>query len=391
VARAGGAPSRRGPTRSSKRRCGEIPTGRPIAAATARRRARVGRGEILLAAGALSCLLLFALAGEFAVRVFLDLNFLGNSRDLFVASAYGPSKGNAPSAQAISFGAVVHTDEHGFRVPRGGLPDDASKAEAILILGDSVGFGPAVEEPQTFAGLLRARFPEKRVYNSSVIGYATPDYKNVVEAFLPLHREVTQVVLVYCLNDTSSQSAEAIDRYLEAPREKAPEPDLRQMLQGLGPLRSVNDFLRSRSKLYLWIKHQAMAPRRRGWEEMLRLYEDGDQGRLEGAARDIAEIAARLARDGIRFVAVLAPFEHQIRNPDDPSAQLPQQKLGALLSRAQVETVDARPAFDRGDGAPDYFLPYDAMHFSREGHRVMAEVIARALGADREEPAELRR
>ncbi len=353
-----------------------------------RRRSGVGRAELLLVAGSLLCLLLLALIGELAVRVLLDLNFLGNSRDLFVANAYGPSKGNAPSAQAISFGAVVHTDEHGFRVPEGGVPADAKKSDAILILGDSVGFGPAVEERETLAGLLRARFPAKRIYNSSVIGYATPDYKNVVDAFLPLHPEVTDIVLVYCLNDLSARSAEAIDRYLE---EKQQEPDLRRTLQELGPLRLVNDFLRERSKLYLLLKYQVMAPRQKQWEEITRLYGDGSEASLEGSARDVADVAARAQEAGARFLVVLAPFEHQLRNPDDTASQVPQRKLGELLSRAGVEHVDARPAFDRGPGAPDYFLPYDPMHFSRAGHRVMAEVIAGALAVDREQRSGLDR
>jgi lysophospholipase L1-like esterase len=46
-----------------------------------------------------------------------------------------------------------------------------------------------------------------------------------------------------------------------------------------------------------------------------------------------------------------------------------------------VEYIDARPAFDAGRRSTEYFLPYDAMHFSRAGHRVMADVIARALAA----------
>jgi hypothetical protein len=74
-------------------------------------------------------------------------------------------------------------------VPKGGVPGDADKPGAILLLGDSVGFGPAVEEPETYAGLLRARFPAQRIYNSAVIGYTTTDYRNVVDAFVPSTRK----------------------------------------------------------------------------------------------------------------------------------------------------------------------------------------------------------
>jgi len=340
---------------------------------------RFRRGELLLLLGSLLFMLLLALLGEFAARTFSDINFLGNSGNLFVADAYGPSKGNAPNVKAVSFGAVVYTDDHGFRVPKGGLPDDQKKSQAILVLGDSVAFGPAVEEGGTFVGLLRVRFPAKRVYNSSVIGYAVADYKNVVDAFLPLHDEVSDVVLVYCLNDPVATSAQDIDRYLKARKEGSPEPDLRETLEGLGPLRTVNDFLRDRSKLYLLLKYQLMASQRRGWEEVLRLYTDGDGTNLQAAAHEIGEIAVRLKQTGIRFVVVLAPFEYQLEHPEDPASQIPQQKIGELLSAMNVKNVDPRPDFDRNRRSFDYFLPYDAMHFSKAGHQVMANVIAQSL------------
>ena len=177
---------------------------------------RRGRAELLLVLGSLVCLLLIGGIAEIAVRTFSAVDLLGNSKNLFIAHAYGTSNGNAPNVEASSFGTLVYTDEHGFRVPKGGLPEDERKAEAILILGDSVGFGPAVEEGDTFAGLLRTRFADRRIYNSSVIGYSTPDYRNVIDAFLPRHPEVKAVVLVFCLNDISSASARNIDRYLKS-------------------------------------------------------------------------------------------------------------------------------------------------------------------------------
>src|SRR5262245_31785641 len=68
----------------------------PTEAGWARHWLQVRRGgaELLLVFGSLIFLALVALLGEAAVRVYSDLNFLGNSRNLFVADAYGSSKGN---------------------------------------------------------------------------------------------------------------------------------------------------------------------------------------------------------------------------------------------------------------------------------------------------------
>ena len=340
---------------------------------------RRGGAELLLVFGSLLFLALVAALGELAVRLFSDLNFLGNSRNLFVADAYGSSKGNTPNVEAVSFGGVVYTDEHGFRVPKGGLPGDAQKSDAILVLGDSVAFGPAVEEPDTFVGRLRARFPSRRIYNSSVIGYAATDYENVVDAFLPLHPEVSDVVLVFCLNDVSTASAESIDQYLQDAKQGAPKPDLTERLRGFGLISDANDFLRLHSKLYLLLKYQLLASQQRGWEEISRLYADGSEADLDATVRRIGEISAALKEKRVRFVVVLAPFEHQLSHPEDPASSVPQEKLGKRLARMGVPYVDPRPLFGRDRAGSDYFLPYDAMHFSRRGHQVMADAIAPAL------------
>jgi hypothetical protein len=341
---------------------------------------RRGGAEFLLVVGSLLGLLLIGGIAELAVRAFSAVDLLGNSRNLFVAEAYGTSKGNAPNVEASSFGILVYTDGYGFRVPKGGVPDDEGKSEAILVLGDSVGFGPAVAEADTFAGLLRARFADKRIYNSSVIGYSTPDYRNVIDAFLPGHPEVKAVVLLYCLNDVSPASARNIDRYLETTKADAPKKNLTETLRSFTLLSDANDFLRSRSKLYLFIRHRLLRTQTRDWRIALQLYSEDRAADVAGSAQDIAEIARVLARRSIPFVVVLAPFEYQLRDPEDPEAQVPQRMIGELLTRAGVDYVDPRPRFDEaGRRSTDYFLAYDPMHFSVLGHRVIANVIAEAL------------
>jgi len=342
-----------------------------------------GTAELLLVLGSLLVLLALGALAEVAVRAFSSVDLLGNSKDLFVANAYGTSNGNAPNIEADSFGLRVYTDEHGFRVPKGGVPGDERKPGAILILGDSVGFGPAVEEPETFAGILRERFPGQRIYNSSVIGYTPTDYRNVVDAFLPAHPEVKAVVLVYCLNDGTSRIVQNIDRYLHGVQVPAPVPaptaNLTEWLRSFTVLSDANDFLRSRSKLYLFVRHRLLGTQTRDWRAVLQLYRPDRTAEVERAVSEVASIAAALERRGLPLVLVLSPFEYQLRRPDDPESALPQQLIGRLLSGAGVRYIDARPAFDRERASTEYFLAYDSMHYSAAGHRVIADLIADAL------------
>ena len=102
---------------------------------------------------------------------------------------------------------------------------------------------------------------------------------------------------------------------------------------------------------------------------------------MNASVGDVADTAALLKRRGIPLVVVIAPFEYQLRKPEDPDSQVPQGELVELFSRAGVEPIDPRPAFDASRPSTDYYLAYDAMHFSAAGHRVMADVIDQALRA----------
>jgi hypothetical protein len=340
--------------------------------------ARGRRAELLLLLGSLLFVLAAAGLAELAVRAFTRVDLLGNSKELFVAGAFGTSHGNAPDTRASSFGMEVYTDGFGFRVPEGGVPGDATKPEAILVLGDSVAFGPAVDEPETLAGLLRARFPERRIYNSSSIGYTTKDYWNVVHAFVPAHPEVKAAVLVFCLNDVTGSNAQNIERQLEQPPAPA-ERSLTETLRSFHLLSDANDFLRARSKLYLFLRHRLLQTQLRDWNLMLAFYADSQDAALDDTAWDVARIDAFLKDRGIPLLVVLSPFEYQLREPQDPAVDVPQRKLAERLTRAGVRFVDARPRFDPHRAAADYFLGYDPMHFSALGHRVMAELIAESL------------
>src|SRR6185436_11510152 len=154
------------------------------------------------------------------------------------------------------FGQVVYLDHDGFRVPRPGYASPA--ARALLLVGDSVTFGPGVDEPETFAGRLRARLGSWSVLNAAVIGHAVPDYLEVVRTVLAERHDVERVLLVYCLNDLSGASAQEIRAAVSTPAEPETlaEPVATtwvERLRSIGLFARVNEFLRERSKLYLLV------------------------------------------------------------------------------------------------------------------------------------------
>ena len=338
-----------------------------------------------LYAAALGTLLGLALlaAGEGYCRLFTRINFLDSSPNLFVPDRFGSSRGNLVSGEGTSFGHSVHTDENGFRVEPA-FPEPRS-GRAVLFLGDSVGFACGVDEADSALGLLRRARRDWRVYNASVVGYSVRDYKNVLEAFVPAHPEVRAVYVLMCLNDIHDLSAVEIETRLGGrpavgpPGAEAPRR-LRLAAERLAVLQAANEWLRSRSKLYLFLRTVSSDASLRFFLDDLQMYRAGD-GTFEAGMAHLAAMSDRLRAADIPFRVIVLPYEAQLRGENEEYL-VPQRRIMAYLRERRIAGVDATPAF-RNAGSPpgELYLFGDPMHLSPRGHGVLFEILRRDLDA----------
>lgn len=358
--------------------------------------------NLLLVVGSVVFCSTLLLLGELATRTFTDITLLGLSKNLYMLNAYGTSMGNSKNTEAIAFGVKTFTDEHGFRVPKTEMDISAEvtqKRKTILILGDSVAFGPGLQEEKTLAGMLRRKHRSLRIYNASVNGYATNDYKNVVEHFQPAQGHIDHVFLVFCLNDVSSASAQNIDRFLRGANDVMRQNHSKgQALDGKSQeaakasdtfveelrryqiFRKVNEFLRERSKLYVLAKGILTDIQARWYRADFRFYVDPnlEPGFLH-SMQDIAKIQTMLDGQGTKFSVIIAPYEYQLRSYGDQNL-LPQRKLSEFFFKTNIDYTDSVPYFkELGVKSKEFFLPYDPMHFSEKGHAVIYSIIAEKI------------
>lgn len=357
--------------------------------------------NIQLTIGSIVFCLLLILLFEVGVRYFTSINFLGNDSNLFIPNAYGSSKGNARNAKSMSFGVEVYTNKHGFRV-NSHLEEETTVVSSILILGDSVGFGVGVEEKETFAGLLSAKRPDISVLNSSVIGYTVNDYENVVDYFFlakDYKKTIDQALLIYCLNDISSASAQIIDELfvgkasgdfssvganktnsnIPATRERATtiEKNFVDRLREISFISSANNFLRTHSKLYLLIKGLITDPQRRYWEADLSLYKSLSKQEIERRLEGIAYINNVFKNHGVEFVVVISPYEFQLRS-ELTASDLPQKIVAEYLSEKNIDYIDMLPIYRKLNiESRNLFLPFDPMHLSAVGHNILFNMITK--------------
>ena len=336
-----------------------------------------------LSAAALGMLLGLAIlaAGEAWCRLFTRIHFLDSSPDLFVPGRFGWSRGNVVNGRATAFGHLVVTDGNGFRVDPD-FPDPVS-GRAALFLGDSVAFGSGVDERDSALGRLRRARPGWRVYNASAIGYGLRDYVNVLDAFLPAHPDVKAVYVLMCLNDIHDLSDLAIQERLghlapAAPPPGQPSRDLVLIGKRFAVLQAVNDWLRSRSKLYLFLKGLASDASVRFLRHDLQFYRAYD-GDFETRMALLVAVRDRLRAAGIPFKVVVLPYEAQLRGAN-ADFMLPQRMICGYLGEHDVDFIDATVAF-RGSGVPSHalFLYKDPMHLSPRGHEVLFGVLSKDL------------
>jgi hypothetical protein len=320
--------------------------------------------------------------GEVAVRTWTNIVFLGNSSNLFEANRFGTSRGNTPNIRGLSFDAAVYTDCNGFRVPSPDYQYPTTQSNKVLILGDSVAFGSGVAEEKTFVGRLRATKPDWIIFNAAVVGYSVYDYFNVVQSLIDKGHNFNFAVLILCLNDISSDSAILLDNR-SAPRKFS----IVERIRNITFAAEANEWLRENSKLYLYIKGIISDPSARYFYADYLNYDDNvDQKLLV-----VEALVYELRRVGIPLFVVISPYEYQFRARDITASKdrvvmdpwFPQRRIADFLSDKGVTTYDSAGFFlsQLTKGRQNFFLPFDAMHFSESGHMVMQMYIDNLLSS----------
>jgi len=230
-------------------------------------------------------------------------------------------------------------------------------------------------EDKTFAGLLRNDLPDVRIYNSSVIGYGVRDYKNVVDYFIPDHKEISRVYLVYCLNDIGYTSSQNIDEYLA---QAIPERfSIIQKLRENKIISFLNYTLDYKSKLYLLLRQYLIDPSMTAFLHDWQLYSDTNIN-FEKAMYPLSEVQTTLKKQNIEFTVLIPPYEAQLRFYNKPEYRNPQRMIEKYFDENNIRYIDTfMDFFTKLDGlnSRKFYLYGDHCHLSELGHKLMYDII----------------
>lgn len=278
------------------------------------------------------------------------------TRALFARNFYSANtNGWIPNAVGTCGGKPVRINTLGLRGPEINLQ---ANAEKILLLGDSVLFGPAVEEQETIAEILRTA-TQATIINTAVIGLNSSDYVEVLRHWLQKTKP-ERVLVFFCLNDVQNDTALVQDFSLA------------------NWLSRTFAQMRSRSKFYMLLK-DTISDRSKVYFENDRRFYRPEQPRLQQALKDFATMHQLCASNEATFDVVLLPYEYQLRNHEQAGIWSPQELLQEQLRARKINHLAIDFSSFYGSRAQELYLYADGIHLSRRGHQLVAEQILSGL------------
>ncbi len=311
---------------------------------------------------------------EGAVRVFYPKIIPNNTDPELFESASGQRELRLrPGATGRSYGAKVVVDERGFRIdPTMQRDTGANEKRAVLVLGDSVTFPVGVEAAQGYPYILDRQFPDVEFVNAAVIAYPLERIVDIaIEQLAKL--DPVGIVIGICLNDvidTSGSEEDANKKLYSSP--------IVRWLRDIDNYLNFNNFLNSYSRSYRLLKSMFRDEPRDYFAFTQNAYENGPAKEI--AEREFARLAKALEGRDIWLEVFLLPYEYQLRTRDSETL-MPQRVLAMASTKANISVTDlyepvAKQLDMAGMSSADAYLFSDGMHFSVEGHRIIAELVA---------------
>lgn len=268
------------------------------------------------------------------------------------------------------FRQLIHINSRGLRDREYAVPKP-QQVHRILVLGDSVTFGDGVKAEDTYPKQLEEILsgppdgPEAEVLNAGVRGYNTFQELTLLrEAGLAYAPDT--VIVGYVLNDAEpiAKQAGLIDpKY--------------------GTVIRIKNWIRDHSYLYALLRRSFELFRHRTHSgRYVETYEDQFAENHPGwlsSLHALRDLKALTDEKGIRLLLVIIP---RFESLQDPSVY-PWKKIHEQVARAAgsfgIETLDLLPEFAGEDPSRLTIVPTDSFHPNPQGHRRIAEAIARHL------------
>jgi len=275
---------------------------------------------------------------------------------LIVDNKYQTSSGLKENATGYVWGKKFHTDQFGCRKSPVAY---YAKKKKWLFIGDSVTEGVGVDDSSTFAAIVAQRIDSINIMNCSLIGYSDADYLNVIKTLLATKdSSIGKVTIFFCLNDV----------YGSAKTSQLPvmaKPNLLGLLNG---------WMQNNYATYKLVKLLVYATSNRYFKYDEQFYKTDDPYFTEAMQR-LKECDSLCKSAGVSINVVMLPYKSQMdgRDGDVPQKMVRNFCAGQQIAFGSVPIGTIEISTAKPGNA--LYLFADEIHFSKAGHKMMADYI----------------
>lgn len=345
----------------------------------------------------LTLLCIVALFDALAAFLLLPEQARFRSKDRFTHHGLQPLVDMDTKWGEVSTPYRVRTNDLGMVDATARVVPKKSDKKRILLIGDSFVEGVGLPWEDTFAGMLSADLAPQgiEVLNGGIASFSPKLYCLRLQQLLAAGLEVDEVFIFLDIGDIQD---EVVYDYF-VPDKEPVSPLLNRMMVFLSHhswiYRAWYDrfFTRQENPKYeygpYWDGIKGYHRVRARWMFDATEFERWGKDGLEKATRHTEKLLALLKEKGIKATLSIHPWPEHIRQKISHSMHETHWKIFA--SEQQIELIDLFPLFINERPAEEviteYFIPGD-IHWSRAGHRLVADEILKHIGARRIERSE---
>ncbi len=320
-------------------------------------------------------LITFFLLIEFSLRIFVNITPQGLSKGIIDENSSQPRFNFSNIKEGKVFGKNIYTDNKGFRITKDKSKKKFSNEIKILdnyfFVGGSVTFGAGVNQSETFSGILDKKFKNLSIHNASVIGSDIENNFYIIKNKIDLS-EAKKIFINLSLDDIINS-----DNVVNNQTEKGNDGgDFISKLKSNKFLILVNNFIKTKSVMYVWIKGSILDSEKRYYLFALKSYKNKNNINFFKKNLNLIKMFNN-KNNKVNFIVI--PYSFQISDRNCKKEDLSEKIIKKYLENMKFQYKSFKRIFCMDPKKDKIFLKYDPSHLSRYGHKIVSKHLIKEI------------
>ena len=320
-------------------------------------------------------LITFFLLIEFSLRIFVNITPQGLSKGIIDENSSQPRFNFSNIKEGKVFGKNIYTDNKGFRITKDKSKKKFSNEIKILddyfFVGGSVTFGAGVNQSETFSGILDKKFKNLSIHNASVIGSDIENNFYIIKNKIDLS-EAKKIFINLSLDDIINS-----DNVVNNQTEKGNDGgDFISKIKSNKFLILVNNFIKTKSVMYVWIKGSILDSEKRYYLFALKSYKNKNNINFFKKNLNLIKMFNN-KNNKVNFIVI--PYSFQISDRNCKKEDLSEKIIKKYLENMKFQYKSFKRIFCMDPKKDKIFLKYDPSHLSRYGHKIVSKHLIKEI------------